>query len=168
MPLQMAMHFSAGKPRSTRLVLGEGLQRQGLAQTTRRVALARVVLHMKDMRHTLGCSSAPAPDMVAEAVGEHRIGPEVANDLAQLPDSQCMQPVGDHDDLQALLAQGLDLALVRAGLAAQHQQNLMAGRAQRGQAQVHRDLGGTGESSGHEVKNADRCCALGTGLGKGV
>jgi hypothetical protein len=53
-----------------------------------------------------------------------------------------MQPVGHHDDLKALLAQGLDLAFIRAGLAAQHQQNLMAGRAQRGQAQVHGDLGG--------------------------
>jgi hypothetical protein len=75
-----------------------------------------------------------------------------------------MQPVGHHDDLKALLAQCVNLAFIRAGLAAQHQQNLIAGRAQRGQAQVHRDLGGTGESSGHEVKNADRCCALGTGL----
>jgi hypothetical protein len=34
------------------------------------------VLHMKDMRHAFGRRSAPAPDMVAETMGEQRIGPE--------------------------------------------------------------------------------------------
>jgi hypothetical protein len=37
--------------------LGERLQRQGLAQTTRRVALARVVFHMKDMRHAFAAAA---------------------------------------------------------------------------------------------------------------
>ncbi|GEQ74966.1 hypothetical protein CTTA_1971 [Comamonas testosteroni] len=71
-----------------------------------------------------------------------------------------MQPVGHHFDLKALLAQGIDLALIRAGLAAQHQQNFISWCVKCGQTQVYRDLGGAGKSSGHEVQDSDRRCSV--------
>ena len=136
--------------------LGMGLERQRLAQPRGRVALARVVLHVKDARHMLGHGGAAAPDMVAEAMGKDHVGPPVADDAAQLPHRDGVQPVGYAPHLQPLIAQRLDTRGRGVALAPQHQQGLHAGLGLRGQAQIDRHLRGAGEAPGHKVQDPHR------------
>ncbi|MNV85521.1 hypothetical protein D3C71_1794860 [compost metagenome] len=106
---------------------------------------------MKNARHAFGMRGLSAPDMVAEAVGKHHIGLPGADDLAGLPDGQCVQPVGDHLDLQALGLERFDPGWRRIALAPKHQQRLQAWVVLRGQAQIDRHLRGTRKPAGDEM-----------------
>ncbi|MPM34241.1 hypothetical protein SDC9_80823 [bioreactor metagenome] len=125
------------------------------------VALARVVLHVHQMRHMRKQARIASPEVFAEAMRHQNVGLKALADVHQLQHGRQMRPACHQFNGKAFGAQRVDARQFGLRLAPEHQQRPEPAGRQMPAHQIHSHLGGARESAGHEVQHTrPRCGAI--------